>query len=320
MNLEMVMNELSVRHSAPSITTAKEWMKEFISTITSATGQGVSRVLRTDEYFQNTSLASGYSIMQWWNDGSVDQDERRFFKSLITKTPHLIGLDHLQHEALALEYLYQDKNQPTTALGLGYAHLLDSLAISFPSAKRWNCSELQLEQRLLSDDGIIAEAITVKHCSRPSHLNIHQNWISNRLQESVSDGEDLWSRRNSLFPSLQFCANTSENIRSIYSNDPTLHQLTKRLFELELFCKNWTARGFDPGTIPCKVSPESDATLRQFGQERTVLCPDGEYRLFSWHLRLTPKAWRIHFRADATTRTMIIGYIGRHLSTVNDPT
>jgi len=65
-----------------------------------------------------------------------------------------------------------------------------------------------------------------------------------------------------------------------------------------------------------KVSPESSMTLEMYGRERTFRCPDGQKRLFSWHLRLTPHAWRIHFYPDEQTKTLIIGYIGHHLPTV----
>ena len=36
---------------------------------------------------------------------------------------------------------------------------------------------------------------------------------------------------------------------------------------------------------------------------------DGEKRLFSWHIRMTPGAWRLHFHPLKPTK-IIIGYIG----------
>ncbi|MCI0528399.1 MAG: hypothetical protein L0Y56_13245, partial [Nitrospira sp.] len=66
-------------------------------------------------------------------------------------------------------------------------------------------------------------------------------------------------------------------------------------------------------------SPESQATLQQFGRERTFRSPDGEERIFSWHVRLTPGSWRIYFFPEEAGK-MIVGYIGPHLPTVSYPT
>ena len=53
---------------------------------------------------------------------------------------------------------------------------------------------------------------------------------------------------------------------------------------------------------------------------RTFLCPDGEERLFSWHVRYTPGAGRIHFLPLGPREGCLIGYIGHKLPTVKYPT
>lgn len=57
-----------------------------------------------------------------------------------------------------------------------------------------------------------------------------------------------------------------------------------------------------------------EALLEMFQEEHTFRCPGGEYRLFSWHARLTPGAWRIYFYPEETTRQVIIGHIGHKLA------
>src|SRR5262249_22823689 len=152
------------------------------------------------------------------------------------------------------------------------------------------------------------------------HVTTHQDWITRRLQTGVHDGVDLWNRRDLLFPALTFCESMATTIQEFSSGSATLRQVVKRLFELEIYCRNWREGGFEPDQLPCKVSPESQTTLEQYGQERTFTCPDGEKRVFSWHVRLTPSAWRIHFLPEPSRRRIIIGYVGHHLPTASDPT
>jgi hypothetical protein len=320
MDLEMVFNELSAHLPASSTEQARQWMTQFLSLMTTATRQGVNRVLRTNEDFHIASLAPNYSLENWRNDREVSLEERRFLKLLTTKAPFLVDLPELQQKALASEFLWQGEKDLQTAVGLGYAYLLDAIAVSLPSAPQWQRLEVQLEYRWIETDGnLYSEQVQVKHSCSPEHVTAHQDWIAKRLQTGVRDGVDLWKRRFSLFPSLSFCDSVASSIEGIGSGSPMLRQVIKRLFELEAYCRDWQEGGFEPEKIPCKVSPESQTTLNQYGQERTFLCPDDVERLFSWHMRLTPGAWRLHFFPDTSTHTIIVGYIGAHLPTASDP-
>lgn len=166
-----------------------------------------------------------------------------------------------------------------------------------------------------ADDGEIEEQrVRVAHASQPSHIEAHREWIQTRLQEDVQDGSDLWNRRAELLPSLSFCDTVASQIQKLTST--MLRPVTRRLFELEHYCQESTTGVFDPKQLGSKASPESQATLNQYSQERTFLCPDDIERTFSWHLRLTPNAWRLYFIPLPKTRQMIIGYIGPHLRTV----
>src|SRR5579859_5192650 len=100
-----------------------------------------------------------------------------------------------------------------------------------------------------------------------------------------------------------------------HRGDPRLLSILKRLYELEDYCNGWQHGPFDHTKIN-KATPESPDTLEVYGSERTFLCYDGEFRVFSWHIRLTPGPWRIHFFPLPEEKKLIIGYIGHHLNTV----
>jgi len=310
MALEMVLNELSLQ-PASDIHTARQWMSVFVRTISAAASHRVGRVMRTQSGVSDITLAAGYPLSRWVNDGEVDRVARLYVLSLTTKVPLWDGLPELCDQVLESEFKYEGQ----VAYGLGVAYLLESLAVSLPSDTCWNAMLLPLNVNWLVEGGCIEEEIVrVIHASRPEHLNEHREWIQDRLRSDIQDGDDLWKRREGLFSSLTFCEGVGRQIQDL---SPTmLRPVVRRLFELEAYCQEWTEGGFDPDRLPTKATPESQPTLDRYGRERTFRCPDGEERTFSWHVRLTPNVWRIHFHPRPGVGQMIIGYVGPHLRTV----
>ncbi len=80
MDLEMVLNELSLRTPAPDIPTARQWMTELIQTLRTATSSGVKRVVRTQDDMNSIQLAPEYPLAKWRNDPTVNREERSFFR------------------------------------------------------------------------------------------------------------------------------------------------------------------------------------------------------------------------------------------------
>jgi hypothetical protein len=309
MALEMVLNELSLQ-SADSVHTARQWMFTFVQTVRAATSHRVSRVIRTQDGIFDIVLAPGYPLRRWLNDREVDLEARRYIKSLTTKAPFWDGLPELYDRVLEHEFRYDGRQAP----GLGVAYLLESLAISLLSEDCWSVALLLLDAQWMIEGGDIeAGTVHVIHAGQPAHVDEHSEWIQERLRSDVRDGDDLWNRRAELFPSLAFCEATNRQIKSL--NSTMLRPVARRLFELHVYCQGWTGSGFDPDQLPARATPESQPTLERYGAQRTFLCPDDVERTFSWHVRLTPHAWRIYFYPAPTNKTMIIGYIGPHLPT-----
>jgi len=309
MDLEMVLNELSLLTPAADIPTARQWMSDLITTVRTATAQGIKRVIRTQSDFQSTILAPEYPIARWRNDSAVDREARRFVTTLITKAPFLTDVSDPGIEDTV--DLSEFKHQGTQASGLGIAYLLETLALSLASGQCWDCSCLQLEVKRLDENGeVIDEIVEIIHASRSNHVQEHANWIKNRIRTGVCDGVELWNRKEELFPSLQFCEDLGTQMQSIAAGNPMLRQVVKRLFELEDYCKSWTAGSFNSDSLPSKASPESESRLQQFRQQLTFKCPDGEKRLFNLHVRMTPGALRLHFSVELGPGKIIIGYMG----------
>jgi hypothetical protein len=309
MALEMVLNELSLQ-PAPSVVIARQWMAGFIETVRAAISYRISRVIRTQRGVRDIVLADGYPLRRWLNDPAVDLETRRYVTSLVSKAPLWDGLPELYDRVLEHEFRYEGRE----ALCLGVAYLLEVLAVSLLSGECWDTPRLSLSVRWITEDeNIKDETAYVIHASRSGHVNEHSQWIEDRLRSDIQDGNDLWNRRAELLPSLMFCETAGEQIRNL--NAAMLRSVTRRLFELDAYCREWIEGRFEPDLLPTRATPESQATLEQYGNARTFLCPDDVERIFSWHVRLTPLAWRIHFYPDPATRTIVIGYVGPHLPT-----
>lgn len=319
MDLEMVLNELSLRSPATDVHVARQRMSDLILTVVVATKHGVKRTIRTLSNLDAEELAPNYPIARWRNDSNVDRELQRFFRTLVTKSPFLedvADLDILR--SIGLSDFFHSEDQ---AIGLGVAYWLEALAISLRSEPRWYDSHLQIRIVQIDEHEEMTDTTEeIAHASSSGHIQEHLHWINERQhkddQLSVRDGMTIWERKEELFPSLYFCEKVGEQMQAMSRGNLLLMPIMKRLYELEGFCKVWHEGPFDHNKMLSKVTNESETTIEMFGNERTFRCHDGTFRVFRWHVRLTPGAWRLYFYPLPEERKLIIGYIGPHLPTV----
>lgn len=313
MELEMVLNELSLQPHAKNIPEARQRMSDLIRTMIAATRLGISRSLRTHQDLRSEQLAPDYLLVRWLNDHEVDLEARRYLKSLAFHAPYLVDVnnDAVKNTVDSSDFFHNGD----CALGLGVAYCLDTLALSLRSDACWHSPHLNLRHTYLDSEGeILSEDVTVTHASQKDHILTHAAWIKERTALNTKDGSDLWKYREQQFPSLQFCDSVGEALQSLNVGNSSFHLIVKKLGELERACQQWQENGglFD---IQLKGSVDSEPTLLKYDKERTFSCPDGQTRLFSLHIRITDN-WRIYYYPVGNTKQLIIGYIGQHLSTV----
>ncbi|NJO62051.1 MAG: hypothetical protein HC836_28605 [Richelia sp. RM2_1_2] len=283
-------------------------MSELIDTLRQATASGVKRILRTSNEIHSLELAPNYPIARWRNDPEVDREESRFFKTLATKAPFWTDV----FEEFKDEFdLSEIRHQGELVSGIGFALIIDGLPVSFNSETRWNCCYLSLEVVNISENQeIISETVEILHASCRNHVRQHTDWIKNRIRKEVANGEELWNKKEELFPNLEFCDDVYKQINCLDNAKPIFRQVIKKLFELEESSKSWVDGAFKLETLASKASVESESRLRQFEDDLSFICSDGQKRLFSLHVRMTPGAWRLHFCTELGPGKIIIGYIG----------
>lgn len=315
MDFDLILNELSLRNPASNEQIAQQRMSELIKMIKAVKAQGVKVSLRTKENFHTIILAPNYPLGRWFND--ADQVERLFIKTLATKAPFSTDIANseiqdLENNAGLSEFYHQGE----LAIGLGVAYMLNTIAVSLFSEECWDCSRIEIEARRLDEDEeVIHEIVEIIHASRSNHVQEHAYEIQNRIRKGVLNGEDVWNRREELFPNLEFCNFVSKQLFNIRAGQLELQPVVKTLLELQDCCQNWNIGLFNLKGYPIEESGESEPTLNRYGKERIFSCPDGKDRLFERHVKLRFCNWRIHFFAVKPGK-VIIGYVGRHLPTV----
>lgn len=322
MDLEMVLNELSLHPLSTNVYGAHQRMEVLIQTIREATKAGVKRILRTSNDLTSEELAPGYPVAKWLNDQEVNRDLQRLFLLVRTKYPLLTGVaeDSILEEFDLSDYFWKDKQ----AVGLGVAFLLDALALSLSSDPCWLESHLELQIHQLGDDGeIIDVSERVPHASIPDHVQTHLPWITKQkhtnMQSDIHEGQDICRRREDLFPHIYFGADYEAQLRQLTPGHIMLRSVITRLYELENYCSSWLDGPFDPYQIVSKVTSESAITLEMYRKEHTFLDHCGSLHIFSWHVRLTPNEWRLYFDPLSSERKIVIGYVGKHLPTMLYP-
>ena len=300
----LVFNELSADPIGPDIPTGRAYLEEFSNILIDQRIKG-RKVLVAPPYFLQLQIGPGYSVGRWLGE-CRDHDRRVRIKYLLDRCIDYGDCSAVDHDEPGVEYKYSGE----LAQGLSVAHSMDGLALSFWSCEKWNTSSLDLEKSWIGNDDVETCALSVPHACRTSHLEAHEEWLQHKEPPPPSNGHELWDQRAFLFPSLDFCHSVKGQITALGGNQPRFKAILRGLSDLQKYCRDWNAANFDIHGL-LNASGESQPTLQMYSEERTFLCPDGEHRVFEWHLKRGDT--RIHFFDFPASKRILVGYAGDHL-------
>ena len=316
--MQMILNELSAKFPAKSIEQGKSIMKEFLLTY-----QIIKKVIYNDQVlldkdYQCIYLADDYNIAKWRNDNQVDEDTKRLFRALLN---HSDTYDKILYSGSIFdlnnsEFICIDKS----SIGCLIAYETNNCTISFLSDAYWGNYKIQGCYVCLNgnDSKLLEEDVEIPNVSNSSNTQDFDREFGSiceqELRCSFRTGSDILERKEDLFPNLIFCKNAGKQLK--YENDAiNISQISRKLLELQ----NYFSRAdniFDKNQLN-NATPESQETLKTFSEDHTFDLPNGEKRIFSWHIRFTGKyAGRIFFEPDAPNKKCYIGHIGGKLNTV----
>jgi hypothetical protein len=312
MSVDLVLNELSLATPAETDEHGIALMSGLAETMFEAGRWGANKVLRAPRNFHAMMLGPSYPVGRWPRDKRVSMDDRTRFLVWTTKSPYLNRLleDAADDSFARSEFHYSGRR----CEGLAIAKIVGGLGVSFQSADEWNVPVIALKAFELVEDGneSLEYDCEVNHAATVAHVRRHAGWIGRRRMQAVADGKDCCARFSELFPRIYLCDHARKQLSALGKGEELFQTAYEGLEELSRYASDWRQGGFrEDSLVPC--SQESNSTLEQFGDERTFVCPDGQRRTFSWHLKRG--RWRTHFIPDEASRTILVGYLGKHLRT-----
>lgn len=322
---DYILNELSVP-PYPDKHIAHDRLTRFVNTCAEAQrmGFGTLRIpFEMGDNLYSVFIAPNYPISQWIEEYKHEEVVERF-KLLVTQSPFIVGDEVEEKEQFeGSEYhVVHNGQKGENAKGLGVAHLLNTLAVSFScrleDCSCWNNSTITLNRFYFDESANSQEEIvTVIHASNPEHLATHLEWLEAEQKAQADKCKEIWENRTTLFPSLIFCGETEKQLAK--GGITGISRLYDKLKRLNEYAENWIEAGFSTSDVEVfglKVSNDSKATMQnpRLKNQRRFRLPNGRKIFFESHIKAGDI--RFHFYADEATHIVYVGYIGRHLPTV----
>lgn len=289
---------------------------EMVKALKLAIDSGAEDYLISCSNALEEEIANDYTIRNWINDKTtlisqdnekLDKEIQRYFVRKIDKAPYFEeSIYSSSEEYLSCEMeLYSDigplRSESATLCYINLGILLS------PPLSIFQNSFISGKVHQLEDT--FDEKIRCIHNS--TSVEEHIEYIRESTGIVVTKSYDLWSYKDQLFPSLEFCESVERQLQGI----DQFKVIYDRLKHLDKYTKEWIDGPFNPNMIPSKTTSEGK-TVREGNKtniSRTFKCPDGTKRIFYWHLRATPGAIRIYFYPIEEEQKIIIGHIGEKL-------
>jgi hypothetical protein len=307
-----------------SIDSADDSIPEFLKICIKCKNIGLNTILldfSIDASWFRLELLKGYFWQDWYNkyNDEVNKDLCRAFRSIQTTQP-FFSMDDFNNDIDLFEVEYQSSTQYEA---LKAACWNDAPIASFPTALIWKDSPLQVSIRKLNKNGDLnEEQDKIRNFHSLAIYEAIETTLLSERNELLKKATDLYNQWGFLFPNLQYCGKVQEQLIHWSHKDSILSQVVESLTILNSFSERWkdgnivyySHEKLNEIGLNHQVSGESDSvrnniTLRK---QREYYLPDGVKRFFENHIKLT-NGYRIHFYPDSDTKTIFIGYIGKHL-------
>jgi hypothetical protein len=315
MVVDLIFNERSFLPRSATVVDARTKMSRFADIVKDARVSGCGGVVRVPNNFRFESLAPGYALEQWLVDGAADRDKRLYLGALGIKLPYFEDILGSPASERFDRSEFQFGNAEVH--GLGVAFVVDGIAISLVSDAPWHGRFISITYRTVDEvsDTVTGQDVSVRHISEAGHATLHLAEMANQRLLGANSGEELWELCDGTLDRIAFCASVEPQVKALTPGAGGLNVIKRTLGEVQSACRLWLEGGFDCKWIP-NTSPEGEATLKKYSEERTFTKPDGTSAVFSLHIKRGNL--RIHFIPDAVSHSCLIGYIGPHLRTVRN--
>jgi hypothetical protein len=309
-------NEISIDSFCPDAYVARLRMRLVVDTLKRLKHERFGNGIHVSRDLLSRQLATDYGVSHYLNDKKVDRDERLYFKATITKlnyTDDLIAVDSQNQ----IDVLYNGKK----GLGIDYAYKSDGFVVSLGCLGDFDQPKIPLEIVKLDPTCEIHESNdSVRNLSTPNHIDFHLALFQAKFQTSILTGRQLVQEMNYNFSHLVLCKDANVQLLNLSGNELYFHHILHVFQVLNNTASTWENGEFSPLGITWTNDSQPTLKHRIFGPMRSFELPDGRKKQFSAHAKITPYNIRLYFWFDTIIRKVYIGYVGKHLPTVNHPT
>ena len=323
MNIEYVLNELSVEELASSDVRANEVMDIFVEVLKNSREIGIRPNIRTHKQMGEIQLSDNYFISNWCENANISKEKRLYIKKLLTNSPILHGLEgQILEDVKEFEAEFEGK----AGVGITLAHLMNNPVLSFCTHSKWEAEELSVQICSLKVDADSGVCDLIKADSRVINfakietLEQNKSKIINLQKTKFSSVADFWEKKGQLFLHLDFSPSLLDNLNELGWGNPILAQVFSKIASLDEYCQSWKSGPCQLTSVHANISVESQSTMQQFGAARIFKTSNGEDIVCEHHARLTPGAQRIHFNPHPDEKKIFVGYVGRKLPTSQSKT
>lgn len=311
--MDQVFNELCTTfRSYESKYTASKGMERLLNVSAILNELGFSNVIRTVEGFSQICIAPDYTIKDWATDKHVgaNVDLQRKLLTFATKSPYVESFIEQYEKKSVLEFKLENK----VALGLGLANLWGTGALSLDCDERFCKPHINVDKYELSEVTETLEVIPV--LSFYSEMNIDD--IKERLKQEqcaqITTGKKLIELSAEIFPAITFSDEANSQLLALTGTEQHFPEIIRHFLILNKTMQTWDGGEYNPQGM--SWSSESKKTMEKYGDKRVFKCSDGVSRKFHLHTKIFSANHRIYFEPILESKTVHIGYVGKHLPTV----
>ncbi len=188
--------------------------------------------------------------------------------------------------------------------------LTDGILASLCRTHQWRYDQMGFV------DDQIDHPLTFDHISTA----VHGLAVAERRRKQIRSrltARNFGDLKKECFPHLRF----GQEVEVAFSAN-LLRLGLKRLSELDEFSRQVAAGALGLSGMEKKrqgIKPETTETMKSYGEERRFRDSNGEIRIFEEHVWVD-KLYRIHIFVHEEPPIIEVGYMGRHLRTMNNPT
>ena len=315
---EFVLNSASL--PAPDIESGSRWLLDIARGMSTLVHRSlVEPRLRTNVRMHELRCAPGITMDQaLWDLMRRGEMETYIFMSQLAKlTPiHLELQEEVRDRFLRCEAIGCEPLGMAAIDGelLVLCACSGSVLVSHPFNSMWDRDSLTVVlNELQPDDASVVEVSeTVNALSRSSHADAIASRIGSGVLGTIKTFEMLWELRSEAFPHLEFGPDVNGQLNVI--NQGLVSGIKDKLTALNRDAGRWQTQRRGDIRWSIRVTDESNSVKNdpRLSEARRFASVTGNSEFFFPHARLGNSV-RIHLRVDSESRTVEVGYIGKHL-------